>query len=207
MDGPLCTVEGTESRRRALPAAAVKSQRRFSCAERLRNLMRDAQHGRARAYESLLNEVRPIVERLVRSRLGFLSIMDREDIVQEILLSVHAGRATYDPNRPFMPWLMAIAHNRMVDNARRWNREVLLDSIPPHLADDRAGEPGNEYIIEQVLRHAIAGLPKGQRKALELLRIREMSLKDASALSGISIGALKLCVHRAMKTLHASLYG
>ena len=152
-----------------------------------------------------------MVERLVQSQLGFLSFMDREDIVQEILLSLHAARGTYDPSRPFMPWLVAIAHNRMVDNARRtsrrFNSEVLLDALPAHLADDSAGDPGNEYINGQALRHAIAGLPNGQRRALELLRMREMSLKEASALSGASIGALKLSVHRAMKTLRAALHG
>jgi hypothetical protein len=39
----------------------------------------------------------------------FLRIEDIEDIVQNILLSVHGVRATYDPQRPIMPWLLAIA--------------------------------------------------------------------------------------------------
>jgi len=211
MNESICMAKIIVSSPKALSNAVRKPQRRSNNAERLRNLMRDAQGGRHSAYESLLNEVRPMVERLVRSRLGFLSFMDREDIVQEILLSLHAARGTYDPSRPFMPWLMAIAHNRIVDNARRtsrrFNSEVLLDALPPHLADHSAGDPGNDYINGQALRHAIAGLPNGQRRALELLRIREMSLKEASDLSGATIGALKLSVHRAMKTLRAALHG
>jgi RNA polymerase sigma-70 factor (ECF subfamily) len=196
MNESICTAEAIVSSPKALTNAVRKPQRRSRNAERLQNLMRDAQAGRHTAYESLLNEVRPMVERLVQSRLGFLSFMDREDIVQEILLSLHAARGTYDPSRPFMPWLVAIAHNRMVDNARRtsrrFNSEVLLDALPAHLADDSAGDPGNEYINGQALRHAIASLPNGQRRALELLTMREMSLKEASALSGMSPSAFRL---------------
>ena len=124
-------------------------------------------------------------------------------------MSLHAARATYDPKRPFMPWLMSIAQNRMIDNARRnsrrLNNEVLVDEFPAHLADDNAGEPASECINAKALQHAISGLPRGQRQALELIKFRETSLKEASALTGMSIGALKVSVHRATKTLRRSL--
>ena len=110
-----------------------------------------------------------------------------------------------------MPWLMSIAQNRMIDNARRnsrrLNNEVLVDEFPAHLADDNAGEPASECINAKTLQHAISGLPPGQRRALELIKFRETSLKEASALTGMSIGALKVSVHRAIKTLRGSLDG
>jgi RNA polymerase sigma factor (sigma-70 family) len=205
------TGDRIESQPIVLQSATRQPQRPSEQAERLARLMRDAQDGDRAAYALLLKEILPILKRLVQTRLGFLPIMDREDIVQEILLSLHAARATYDPKRPFMPWLMSIAHNRMIDNARRNSRrftnEVLVGELPAHVADANVGEPASEYINAQSLRHAIAGLPKGQRTALELLKFREMSLKDASTLSGMSIGALKVSVHRAIKTLRASLNG
>jgi len=204
---------GTEERIQPRPivfqSARRKPQRPSDKAERLARLMRNAQDGDRAAYASLLKEILPILKRRVQSRLGFLPIMDREDIVQEILLSVHAARATYNPRRPFMPWLMSIARNRMIDNARRNSRrlsnEVLVDEFPAHLADDNAGEPASECINAKALQHAIAGLPPGQRSALELLKFREMSLKEASALSGMSVGALKVSAHRATNTLRRSL--
>ena len=205
----LDTAERIQSRPMALQSATRQPQRPSDQAERLALLMRNAQDGDRAAYASLLKEILPILKRRVQSRLGFLPIMDREDIVQEILLSLHAARATYDPKRPFMPWLMSIAQNRMIDNARRnsrrLNNEVLVDEFPAHLADDNAGEPASECINAQSLHHAIAGLPPGQRSALELLKFREMSLKEASALSGMSVGALKVSAHRATKTLRRSL--
>jgi RNA polymerase sigma-70 factor (ECF subfamily) len=124
---------------------------------------------------------------------------------------LHAARATYDSKRPFMPWLMSIAQNRMIDNARRnsrrLNNEVLVDEIPAHLADDNAGDPASEYSNAKALHHAISGLPPRQRRTLALLKIRAMSLKDASASSGMSTGALKVSAHRAIKTLRGSLHG
>ncbi len=40
---------------------------------------------------------------------------DVEDLVQDVLLSLHAVRATYDPRRPFLPWLFGIVQNRVAD--------------------------------------------------------------------------------------------
>jgi RNA polymerase sigma factor (sigma-70 family) len=184
------------------PAARNEAKDRELCA-----LMRGAQDGDRTAYAALLREVVPIVKRVVQSRIGFLPASDREDIVQDILLSLHAARATFDPERPFIPWLMTIVHNRMVDNARRHGRrstnEVLVDELPAHVADEGTDHDG--YGDPEALRAAVKTLPKGQRTAIELLKLREMSLKEAAAVSGMSISALKVSVHRAIKTLRASL--
>jgi RNA polymerase sigma-70 factor (ECF subfamily) len=50
-------------------------------------------------------------------------------------------------------------------------------------------------------------LPPGQRQAVELLKLRELSLKEASALTGMSIGALKVATHRAIASLRRTLRG
>ena len=71
--------------------------------------MRAAQDGDERAYTRLLNDIAPRLRRLVRSRRPFLQASDIEDLVQEVLLSLHSVRKTYDPERPFMPWLMGTA--------------------------------------------------------------------------------------------------
>ena len=71
-----------------------------------------AQDGDRAAYAALLHALLPLLDRVVQRRLRFLQAADRDDLVQDILLSVHASRATYEPRRPFMPWLMSIAHRR-----------------------------------------------------------------------------------------------
>ena len=177
----------------------------------LSSLMRKAQDGDQGAYAALLREVLPMLKRVVQARLGFLPVMDREDLVQDILMSLHAARATYDPTRPFKPWLMTIAHNRMVDQARRNSRraanEVTVDDYPAGVADADAGAAADRFGDPEELRRAIKTLPKGQRAAIELLKMREMTLKEASQATGMSISALKVSVHRAIKTLRTSMQG
>ena len=99
--------------------------------------MQAAQNGDKNAYRDLLHEITPIVRATIRARRKFLQNQDVEDIAQDILLSLHAVRATYDPTRPFMPWLMAITRNRMADAARRDIRrstnEVMVEFLPENL--------------------------------------------------------------------------
>jgi RNA polymerase sigma-70 factor (ECF subfamily) len=195
------------TRRHSAAARQAPSIERARKDQELSALMRRAQDGDRIAYAALLKEVLPILKRVVQARLGFVPAMDREDLVQDILLSLHAARATYDPERAFIPWLMTIAHNRMVDQARRNSRrsanEVAVDEYPAQLAEDNpaAGDIGDP----EELRRAIKLLPKGQRSAIELLKLREMSLKEAAQATGMSVSALKVSVHRAIKTLRASL--
>ena len=124
-------------------------------------------------------------------------------------MSIHAVRATYDPKRPFMPWLSTIAHNRLIDSARRYYRgksnEVQMDELPVTFVDYRTNIEGEEYRDPEELSIAIKSLPEGQRKAVEMLKLREMSLKEAAAASGTSVGALKISIHRAVSNLRKAL--
>lgn len=175
----------------------------------LESLMQAAQAGDMRAYERLLREITPKLRQMVRKRRQFFTAEEIEDLVQEILLSIHAVRATYDPKRPFMPWLSTIAHNRLIDSARRFYRgksnEVQMDELPVTFADDWANIENAEYRDPEELSIAIKNLPEGQRKAIEMLKLREMSLKEAAAAGGTSIGALKISIHRAVLNLRKAL--
>src|SRR3989475_10624311 len=79
--------------------------------------MARAQAGDRDAYRRLLEDVTPYL-RSIASR-HFRNSGDIEDTVQEVLLTVHAVRHTYDPARPVGPWLVAIANRRVVHGLRR----------------------------------------------------------------------------------------
>ena len=183
--------------------------KRDSTLPALETLMQAAQAGDMRAYERLLKEITPRLRQIVRRRRQFFTAEEIEDQVQEILLSVHAVRATFDPRRPLIPWLFTIAHNRLADSARRYHRgkanEVQVDELPVTFADNRANTENEGYRDPEELTIAIRGLPDGQRKAIEMLKLREMSLKEAAAASGTSVGALKVSVHRAVAALRKTL--
>jgi RNA polymerase sigma factor (sigma-70 family) len=174
----------------------------------LEALMQAAQNGDGQAYAQLLKTVAPRLQRLVRAQRRFLDAADVDDIVQDILVSLHAVRATYDPRRPFMPWLMAIARNRLADSGRRQARrnahEVQVDELPVTFVEEGTNSI-DAYGDPEALRQAIKTLPQGQQEAVEMLKLREMSLKEAAAVSGTSTGALKVSVHRALTTLRKVL--
>jgi RNA polymerase sigma-70 factor (ECF subfamily) len=175
----------------------------------LGQLMRAAQQGDSAAYRELLRIVMPRIRRIVMRQRGFAGLAEAEDLVQDVLLSLHAVRATYDPARPFLPWLLAIVRNRLVDGARRYarasGREVQMEEMEVTFSELEANVDMAELRDAQTLRDAVRELPDGQRQAIELLKLRELSLKEAAETSGSSVGALKVATHRAMATLRRTL--
>lgn len=166
-------------------------------------LMAHAQDGDRVAYQRLLQEITPYLRSLAARRSNDRS--EIEDAVQDALLTLHSIRHTYDPRRPFAPWLVTIANRRFIDRMRRQirrrDREVPLSpeqeaysEAPPEQGPDRRD-----------LQRAINDLPPAQRQAVRLLKLNEMSLKEAAAASGTSIASLKVNMHRAVKSLQKLL--
>lgn len=172
-------------------------------------LMAAAQDGDRAAYERLLRDIVPFLRAVIQPQHR---APDRiEEVVQEVLLTVHRVRHTYDPARPIRPWLAAIARRRSIDALRRRGRttahEISDDTAYETFADPRANRSLEVSAATEGLGEAIAGLSPPQREAIELLKLRELSLAEASSLSGKSIAALKVNVHRAIKALRRRLQG
>jgi len=177
--------------------------------QRLSRLMQAVQAGDGRAYAELLAEITPILRGVVRNQRRFLDQADIEDLTQDILLALHGVRATYDPQRPFLPWLLGIVRNRLSDRARLYARhgahEMQVENLPVTFSDEAANIDNEGYRDPELLKQAIEALPPGQRTAIEMLKVQEMSLKEAAAKTGMTIGALKVAVHRGMAALRAAL--
>jgi RNA polymerase sigma-70 factor (ECF subfamily) len=169
-------------------------------------LMARAQAGDSNSYRRLLTEISPYLRSLVAAR--HRDRRDVEDTVQDILLTVHAVRQTYDPARPFGPWLVAIAQRRIVDHLRKRGRhagrETVLDEDHETFAEPAANIEV-DILDRRELHAAIESLPAGQRQAIKLLKLEEMSLKEASEATGTSATALKVATHRALTSLRKML--
>jgi len=173
-------------------------------------LMARAQDGDREAYRTLLQAVTPYVRAL--GARAFREPSDVEDAVQDVLLTIHAVRHTYDPNRPFGPWLVAIANRRIIDRIRRYSRaqrrETEFTAEHETFLTDPANLPtdvAETAETEATLRDAIDQLPPDQRQAIHMLKLNEMSLKEAAEASGRSVAALKVATHRAIKSLRKLL--
>ena len=174
----------------------------------LASLMAAAQRGDAAAYRALLGACLPVVAGIARAQGVRGEAVD--DVVQDTLMTLHAARATYDPARPFLPWLSAITRRRAIDRLRRAGRrpqevhdplsyEAEVDPGPAPDANLGAGERS------AALARAVAALPDGQRQAVEHLGLRDLSLDETAALTGRTKNALKVNLHRAIKALRANL--
>ncbi len=167
-------------------------------------LMARAQDGDRDAYRTLLLQIEPYARSMARR--CFRHPADIEDAVQDVLTTIHAVRHTYDPHRPFAPWLVAIANRRMIDRLRRETRkrarEIELAAEHEIVSQD---ETNHDEMAERALMDAIAKLPADQRDAVQLLKLNEMSLKQASEATGRSVGALKVATHRALANLRKLL--
>ena len=97
----------------------------------------------------------------------------------------------------------------MVDGARRHGRiaarEVPLEDLDVTFQRSSTNPDQETHGEVDVLQRAIQSLPSGQRQAIQLLKLQELSLKEASAVSGQSVGALKVATHRAMTALRRAL--
>lgn len=120
-----------------------------------------------------------------------------DDLVQETLLAVHNKLATYDVQRPFLPWLAAIARYRWVDRLRQVYR--VSEQMLPELA--------NEIVEQDVVaaRLSIDALfelvPVAQASAIRLVKIEGLSIAEASVLLGQSQVSVKVNVHRGLRKM------
>lgn len=181
---------------------------RMALEQDLAALMAAAQGGDAAAYRALLQACLPVVSAIARAQGVRGEAVD--DVVQETLMTVHRARASYDPARPFLPWLRAITQRRAIDRLRRAGRRPreVNDPLAYEGEADPGPAPGHGLEARDraaALARAVASLPEGQRQAVEHLGLRELSLDETAALTGRSKGALKVNLHRALKALRASL--
>jgi RNA polymerase sigma-70 factor (ECF subfamily) len=163
--------------------------------------MAAAQRGDHDAYRDLLDAVQPMILGYLRRRIE--SEVAAEDVTQDVLLTMHRVRHTYDPERPFEPWLFAIARSRLIDHLRRRRRvsaiEVLTDSVP-EMAATPAAETAGDAAFEILDR-----LPATQREAFAMLKLEGLTTEEAARRAGVSVSALKVRAHRAYKALRKAL--
>ncbi len=177
VSGTPTSVSEERSRRRAMLMARVQDGDRESC-------------------RLLFDDVGPMVMSFLRRRIADRS--ELEDVYQDAMLALFQARHTYQPSRPLEPWLFAIARNVAADHARSyWTRarfEQLTDRIPESASPEQP-QP------EPSLRDAMARLPEPQREAFAMLKLEGMTVEQAAARAGTSVGALKVRAHRAYKAL------
>lgn len=172
--------------------------------DNLAALMRQAITGDGQAYAALLKETARLLRPYLAKRLN--AAAEVEDVLQEILISIHKARHTYDGARPYKPWMYAIATYRLQDHLRAHYADELhgaveLSELEEVLPDEMdAAEFSFETISGEVEK-----LPEKQATILRLLHHEGYTAKEAAAQLGMTESAVKVAAHRAYKVLRERL--
>lgn len=167
---------------------------------RLVQLMERAQDGDREAFRVLFESIGSLITRIVRRRMT--DQMEAEDVCQEALIAIYKSRHTFQPSRPFEPWMFAIVRNvvnRYFSTSlqqTRWQEPV---AVMPEVADEDRVTFGPE------IRQAFERLTPNQLEAVRLTKLRGLSIEEASRATGASVASVKVRVHRAYQSLKGSL--
>lgn len=155
-----------------------------------------AQQGNAGAYRRLLDELRKWLCRFYARRLPPAMV---EDAVQDALIAIYDKRHTYDPERPFKPWLVAVARYKWIDRLRSMGRAT-TEELPDDIAvEDHESSVTSSVVLAQLMTE----LKPAQAEAIRLVKIEGFSVEEASARTGQSGSLIKVNIHRGLARLAA----
>ncbi len=119
-----------------------------------------------------------------------------EDIFQDTFIKVirTLKKGNYNEEGKFLPWVMRIAHNLVIDHFRKGNRMPKFEdngeySIFSIISDGNLNAENRliKLQIEEDLRSLIQELPDDQREVLVMRMYKDMSFKEISDKTGVSI--------------------
>ena len=164
----------------------------------LERLRRGDTEGAAELFERYSQAILRFTDRLLSDR----SLA--EEVTQEVFVKVISRAYQYDGRAEVSSWLFAIAANACRDRRRRDRRApvVPLDVLPDPPA---RGEGIESTLLDRekrdAVRRALAELSDEQREALILARYHGLPYADIARILGISVGAVKTRIFRAVEAL------
>jgi len=174
----------------------------------LRELTALAAEGEPAAIELLLRQIRPMVVRYCRARLGRISghYHVADDVAQEVCIAVLSALPRYqDMGRPFASFVFGIAAHKVADAMRSAARLAIPTEDLPDGPDDRPGpeETAVAYIEAERARALLARLPLQQRELVALRLLSGLTAEETGQVLGMSAGAVRVAQHRALARLRA----
>jgi RNA polymerase sigma-70 factor (ECF subfamily) len=172
--------------------------------DNLEELMRLSLAGDQRTYATLLTETTRLLRPFLSRRLCFSNEVD--DLLQEILLSIHKARHTYDGKRPYKPWAYAIAKFRLLDHLRAHYSDQLRHALDFDELEENLHEPVTESEMSyESISGEVQKLPEKQALILQLMHQEGYTAKEVAQKIGMTESAVKVAAHRAYKILRERL--
>ena len=168
--------------------------------------MRDLARKRPGALQPLFSRYAPLVFHIASQSLDPATA---EDIVQDVFLSLWRKADTYDPKRGALrPWLLQIAHFRILNELRARSRRPQLDpDVDADVVDelpDTTAEPVEaawQMYRQDAVRAAVNRLPPAQRQALSLAFFDDLTHDQVAAALNLPLGTVKTRIRAGVQKL------
>src|SRR5262245_46551543 len=177
----------------------------------IRELTTRAADGQPAAIESLLRQIRPMVLRYCRARLGRISGHHHvaDDVAQEVCIALVSALPRYrDMGRPFTSFVYGIASHKVADAVRSAANLAIPTEYLPDAPDDRPGpeETAVTFLEAERARGLLDRLPDQQRDLLVLRLLAGLTAQETGNELGMSAGAVRVAQHRALARLRAIVH-
>jgi RNA polymerase sigma-70 factor, ECF subfamily len=152
------------------------------------------------AFLETITNLRPSLHRYCARMTG--SVMDGEDVVQEVLFEAYRKLDKFDDSRPLKPWLFRIANNRCIDFLRKRGVRVAAESaaMSPDMVEPKDPAVG----LGQAVEHLVISLPPKERACVLLKDVFDYSLEEIAELVDSTVGGVKAALNRGRTKLAAS---
>lgn len=168
------------------------------------DLMAASLSGNGGAYTRLLTEIGIWLRQYYGRRLPSAWV---EDAVQDTLMAIHQRRHTYEPSRPFRPWLSGIARYKWIDRLRAMARDPASPGAEDFAEDIAVIDHGAAVTSAVFLQTLLAKLSPSQSQVIRLVKLDGLTIEEAAHLSGQSVSLVKVNIHRGLIKLSSLAYG
>lgn len=163
-------------------------------------LLRDANGGGRAAYVQFLNETAPVLRGIIAARCGRRH-EDCEDILQNVLIAIHEKRHTWRESEPVSAWIYAITRYKTVDALRKAgrNQNAAFDGEENEVSDETVTDP----TVLRDLDSLLVQLDDVSASIVRQIKLEGLTAEEVGAQFGMSPGAVRVALHRAMAKMAA----
>jgi len=176
-----------------------------------RELIESAQSGNKEAFAVLVQQYSKNIYNLAYRMTG--NREDAMDVTQEVLFRAYRALASFQPDKPFLPWVYRITWNICADRGRKIGRslpEDSMDEMEEGAARIASSTPSPDATYEQkelsdVLKATIAELPEGYRELIVMFHVDGLSIKEVSEVTGMKETVIKNRLYRGRQMMRKIL--
>lgn len=175
----------------------------------LAELMARAQAGDKTAYSMIFQQITPMLRSFISRKIR--SPDDTEDIVQEILVSIHKASHTFDSGRAFEVWMYTIARYRLNDFLRAHYKNVSFreqlnaESETGVMANPSVDDVTEDHDFSESITGLLDDLPDKQLTIITMMKLEGYTAKETGERLGMSETAVKVAAHRVYRKLAKKL--